>query len=123
MPGNREAAEEIEGGVSVRLIHAWFGLLAVAICLDFCESGNAPVTDLWREVGPAVVLVPSMGASSTNHAHQEKARLLARQHGTAVLVASQHPKQSQALGLAWDGGKVPSRDRPVLHGQLRWTKR
>jgi predicted amidohydrolase len=122
MPGDQVADEEIEGGSSVRLIHAWFGLLGIAICLDFCEIGDSPVTDLWRAIGPALMLVPSMGADPTNNAHREKARPLARQHGTAVVVASQHPLENAALGLSWDSGSGAHQDSPVLHGALRWTK-
>ncbi len=122
MPGGHTVDEKINGSAEVSLIQAWFGLIGVAICLDFCESGDTPVTDLWRAAGPALMLVPSMGADATNHAHDEKARALALQHGTATVVASQHPEAREALGLFWDSNGALTKARPALEGVLRWTK-
>ncbi|HEX7680885.1 MAG TPA: hypothetical protein VF713_22305, partial [Thermoanaerobaculia bacterium] len=100
--GGIEVDEKVSGASEVTLIEAWFGLIGIAICLDFCDSGNSSVTDLWRAAGPALMLVPSMGRKTTNDAHGRKAQELARHHGTATIVASQHDKRKQALGLFWD---------------------
>lgn len=122
MPGGHTVDEKITGSAEVSLIQAWFGLIGVAICLDFCESGDTPVTDLWRAAGPTLMLVPSMGADTTNHAHGEKARALALQHGTATVVASQHPETREALGLFWNSNGALTEARPILEGVLTWTK-
>jgi predicted amidohydrolase len=129
MPDGKVADEDLTGYDQVELLLAPFGLTGVAICLDFCEIGDTPVTDLWRAVGPALMLVPSMGGDSTNHAHRDKARQLALQHGTATVVASQHPKEPKALGLCWyptpegEGNRAvhDGEGVPVLYGSLTWT--
>ncbi len=38
--GGAAVDEDVEAGRSVRLLDAPFGLLGVAICLDFCEIGD-----------------------------------------------------------------------------------
>jgi hypothetical protein len=128
MPGGTTADEDIDSGTEARLLRAPFGLVGVAICLDFCEEGDTPVTDLWRAAGPALMLVPSMAADSTNRAHGREADRLGRQHGTAVLVASQHPEEPGGCGLFWtaaadqvDSGQ-PSVGRPTLAGRWRWKR-
>ncbi len=122
LPGGRLSDEKIEGSDAVTLIHAWLGLIGVAICLDFCETGDTPVTDLWRAVGPALMLVPSMGMETTNHAHDGKAKSLASQYGTITLVASHHPQAAEAVGLFWDAGGTRTEVRPVIECLLTWTK-
>ena len=113
--------EDIEAGSYVRLLDAPFGLVGTAICLDFCEIGDAPVAELWQALGPALMLVPSMGNDGTNHAHRERAKPLALQHGTATLVASQDPVVALARGMLWDQAARASARKPVLHGVLEWT--
>lgn len=120
-PERRATDEDVEPGRKLRLIHAGFGLIAVAICLDFFETGDVPVADLWTMVGPALVLVASMGDETTNHGHRQRANDLRRQHGTAVIVASQHPEDSDALGLFWDRRGTEAEAKPVLQGVLEWT--
>lgn len=128
MPKGERAEEDLEGGRAVELLLVPFGLLGLAICLDFCDSGDAPVADLWTQIGPALMLVPSMGDGSTNSAHRRRALDLARQHATVTVVASQHPTEVLALGLCWGPGagaaspKVKRQvDRPVLFGEIYWT--
>ena len=113
--------EAVEGGSRAHLIQAPFGLIGIAICLDFCETGDVPVTDLWRSVGPALMLIPSMGGDTTNSAHRAKARPLFLQHGTATVVASQHPEEITALGLLCHGPGDPVAARPWLASVLVWT--
>ncbi|MCB1037261.1 MAG: hypothetical protein KDD47_25755, partial [Acidobacteria bacterium] len=113
--------EDIEGGSQVELLHFGFGLLGLAICLDFCEESRVPIKDLWVAIEPALLLVPSMGAESTNNAHHRKAEALARQCGAVTVVASQHPKEPEALGLRWGGKDAkPQRETPILHGVITW---
>lgn len=119
--------EDLVGGHRVELLLLPVGLLGIGICLDFCETGDTPVTDLWRAVGPALMLVPSMGSATTNTAHGAKARVLALHHATLTVVASQHPDRPESRGLAWqpnldDGPAVHAdEDQPVLYGRLLWT--
>ncbi len=115
--------EDIEGSTHVELLQLGFGLVGVALCLDFCEEAETAVERLWSAVGPALMIVPSMGGKSTINAHERKARLLARQHGTATVVASQHPKENAALGLFWDADQeLPDRETPAFHGQISTRK-
>jgi hypothetical protein len=62
-----------------------------------------------------------MGERTTNAAHREKARPLALQHGTATLIASQHPQDAEAVGLGWSAGLDFEPASPVLFGTLTWT--
>jgi predicted amidohydrolase len=111
--------EGVTGGSEVTLFYAWFGLIGVATCLDFCEIGSVPVAKLWGIVGPAMMLVPSMGEETTNIAHAARARELHLQHGTYTIVASQHPELSDALGLSWIAN-LAAEKHPVLEGSLPW---
>ena len=120
-PGEGTVDEAIEGASALTLLHASFGLIGVAICLDFCESGGVPVASLWEAVGPALMLVPSMGRESTNNAHRARAKPLSLQHGTVTVVASQHPEGIEALGFLWDGAGEESRATPVLAADFAWT--
>jgi len=106
--------EDIRAGTRLEVLAGPGGLVALAICLDFCESGGAQVATLWEAVGPALILVPSMGDASTNHAHDRRAGDLGRQHATRVLAATQHHRESKAWGLAWRAGKPQEEASPVL---------
>lgn len=122
MEGKDPLDEDLVPGKKVELVRAPFGLLALAICLDFCEIAGAAVADVWTLIGPALVLVPSMGGASTNHAHGDRARPLVLQHATITIVASQHPKEAEALGLCFQPGSEPAVERPMLHGVILWTQ-
>jgi predicted amidohydrolase len=116
-----EVDEGVEEGLRLELLETPFGLLGVAICLDLCEAGDCPVTHLWQAVGPALLLVPSMGKESTHNAHRRKVQTLTLQHDTVVLVASQHPEESRASGLCLRD--IPGlEEAPVLYGRIRWTR-
>jgi predicted amidohydrolase len=119
--GAASVDEDIEAGSHVGLLAAPFGLVGVAICLDFCEIGDAPVAELWQALGPALMLVPSMGGDTTNHAHRSKARPLALRHGTTTLVASQHPEKALACGLVCRRDAKARTGKPLLFGVLTWT--
>ncbi|MBI4701557.1 MAG: hypothetical protein HY744_10415 [Deltaproteobacteria bacterium] len=103
----RPLDEDIEGGNELVLLAARCGLVALAICLDFCEIGGVPVASLWSAAGPSLVLVPSMEPSETqqtNKAHEARAKELRREHCTRVLVASQDVGCQNGQGLAWFDG-------------------
>ena len=105
--------EDIVGHDELRVLAGPHGLLALAICLDFCEASSTPIGSLWPKLGPALVLVPSMGEAPTNKRHDVRARELRAQHMTRVLMASQHPQKPTAVGHAWfDEGQADN--SPVL---------
>lgn len=111
--------EGVKAGLSICLVHASFGLAGLAVCRDFCEEGGR-VEGLWEQVGPALMLVPSMGSDSTNRSHGRKARKLARSHGTRTLVASQHDLDAVATGFYWNGPEKLAQASPVLYGAIHW---
>lgn len=118
MSGGQDVDEDVEIGTELELLYGPQGLVGLAICLDFCEGGEAPVRELWRAVGPGIVLVPSMGAGSTTRAHERRATELATHHGTTSIVASQHPRDADATGVAWPGDTAPT--SPSRCGPVRW---
>ena len=82
------AIEDIDGDSRIELTSTPLGLLALSICLDFCEEGGA-FADLWHLIGPGLVLVPSMSGKATREAHQRRAQSLHRAHATISAVAIQ----------------------------------
>jgi hypothetical protein len=116
--GGTPIDEGCEAGTQLRLLHTDAGLLAIAICLDFCQTGDVPMATVWNAVAPAVVLVPSMGEKNTNDAHLARAQALYKLHGTRTAVASQPSKRDdRPRGLA-----VPAKPKsrvPVLW--LTWS--
>lgn len=115
-----EIYEDVEGASHLRLLYCEFGLLAVAICLDFCETGSAPVADIWKVIGPALVLVPSMGDDKTNNAHGRRAEELDRQHSTVCLIASQQEDGTAAQGIRHCPDHRGENDSPYLAGEFSW---
>lgn len=111
--------ELIAGGSLLRLLLCGVGVVAPAICLDFCEIAPAPVATLWAQAGPDLVLLPSMGEENTNASHQQRARELAAVHGTRVLLASQHPDRPTAVGIAMLPNVEPQAAAPVIMLTLR----
>jgi hypothetical protein len=112
--------EDIDAGDELRLVATRKGLVGIAICLDFCEGGEAPVATLWSAVAPALLLVPSMGTESTNHAHQDKARGLQLLHASTVLVANQHPDAARAWGLLLRPGEKALVEDGCITGTMPW---
>jgi hypothetical protein len=114
--------EHVRPGAEVRLLVTPFGLLGLAICLDFCE-GIGPGGQIWSAIGPGLVLVPSMGKESTYNAHRAKAHRMWLEHGTVTAVASQPESWPVAplYGLVHDAHgvshKVAGGIRGPFHGE------
>lgn len=68
-------------------------LIAVSICLDFCDDR---VPDLYADLGVDLVLVPSMGKESTMASHERHAASLQSRHGGVTFLVQQHPYVSPA---------------------------
>lgn len=117
-PDSAPVDEGVEGGHRLVLLSTPIGLIGLAICLDFCDEGDSTVAELWRLAGAEVMLVPSMGSETTNHAHERRARELVRHHATVTIVASQHPEQNQARGLFWQPNGAEGHSEPTIVGAL-----
>ena len=92
MKGDQPLDEDVQGYNATVLLRSSFGLIGIAICLDFCVEDTGPLSSLWKAVGPALMLVPSMGGVRTNRRHRARAEVLSEIHATATLIASQHPE-------------------------------
>ncbi len=99
-----KAIEYIEPASHLTVLPTEVGLIALGICLDFCQdlpSMNA----LWNQLGPSLVFVPSMSNKATRTAHHRRAKDLLRNHGTITAVAIQPEpvnevaKKSRKYGL------------------------
>lgn len=63
-------------------------LVAVSICLDFCDDR---VPDLYADLGLDLVIVPSMGKETTTESHQRHATTLQSRQGGVTILVQQHP--------------------------------
>jgi predicted amidohydrolase len=82
--------EAISVGHEITLVQTPIGLVAVAICKDFCD---VHVGTVWRELQPEWLLVPAYGDGAT--AHQRAAHAIALVSATVTVVAHE-PKHSEA---------------------------
>ncbi len=97
--------EDINPGRRISLLPLPLGLLATPICLDFCEA-DQPLPELWKELGPAWLLVPAMGDGSSRRAHARAARTLFVTRGSVTALANQPPRMGLAApGFIYDGQK------------------
>lgn len=80
--------EAIRAGHKVPVIVMEDRLVAIAICLDFCDDCGLEV---YRHLGVDLVIVPSMGDDKTVDAHERHAKILQSQQGSITLVVQQHP--------------------------------
>jgi hypothetical protein len=91
--------ERIRPGRTLGLVPTAVGLVAIAICRDFCEEA-VPYRELWSRVGASLVLVASMGDAATVSALRRQAAALGREHGTICAVAVQpHTAASRNYGF------------------------
>lgn len=82
------AGEDIDVGRTMTLLSTPIGLLALPICLDFCDAGEA-IRKLWLEIFADWLLVPAMGDDSSMRAHDRAAQLEADYYqGAVVLLAN-----------------------------------
>jgi hypothetical protein len=97
--------EDIHPGRRISLLPLPLGLLATPICLDFCEA-DQPLPELWKELGPAWLLVPAMGDGSSRRAHARAARTLFVTRGSVTALANQPLRGGlPAPGFIYDGQK------------------
>ncbi|MGH8563577.1 MAG: hypothetical protein ACREXW_05615 [Gammaproteobacteria bacterium] len=66
--GRVERPEGIETGEEIQLLDTPIGLLAIPICLDFCDEAH-PFNFLWQDLGVEWLLVPAMGDDKSISAH------------------------------------------------------
>jgi len=103
--GGPDWCEKIAPGDGIRLLNTPLGLLAMPICLDFCQAGMV-FAGLWETLGIEWALVPAFGNAASMRAHARRARELARAHGTRTLLANQpYPAGCQAPGFIHPGGR------------------
>lgn len=90
--------EDIEVYGAIHILVTDRELIAFAICKDFCDKAQAvPVTQLDVDL----VLVPSMGESSTMTAHREAADLMKVRFGARTVVVQQRPQTTAAGGPSY----------------------
>ena len=89
-PGEGELVEDIDGGRSITAVATPIGLVAVAICKDFCD---VHVGDIWRQLQPEWLPVPACGPGLD--AHQRAATQIALAAGTVTVLAHE-PMGSKA---------------------------
>ena len=80
--------EAIRAGTGLTVIVMEDRLVAIAVCLDFCDDCGLEV---YRHLGADLVVVPSMGDGRTVDAHERHAKTLQSQQGSVTLVVQQHP--------------------------------
>jgi hypothetical protein len=74
--------EEIELGDEITVLVTPIGLVALAICKDFCDDH---VGRVWEQLQPEWLLVPAYGRGAS--AHETAARRISRMAGTIVILA------------------------------------
>lgn len=84
-PGERE---KITTGATIHLLDTPIGLIAMPICLDFCEE-SSPFADLWQIIGADWHLVPAYGGKENISAHNKRAAGLNRAHGAMTVLSNQ----------------------------------
>lgn len=109
--GTSEKKEGIVTGDRIELLDTPVGLMAMPICLDFCEEGH-PFTELWQSLGVEWLLVPAFGCDTSVSAHLRRAAELQRAHGAVCTLANQHPEgQEGAQGfIRHDDRRGPERE-------------
>ena len=93
-PGE-DLVEGIAGAGRLELLLTPRGLLAIAICIDFCDADKRR---LWDQLGPGLVLIPSMGVQSTLSAHARQSKELQRSQAPLLALAQQWNDGSDAHG-------------------------
>ena len=89
--GPKEKPEKISTGRRIELLDTPIGLIAMPICLDFCDE-RSPFNGLWDEISAEWLLVPAYGGKTSITAHLRKAETLQRSHSAVSVVANQDPQ-------------------------------
>ncbi len=101
--GPKKKHESIATGNKIELLDTSIGLIAMPICLDFCEE-DSPFNELWQNLGVEWLLVPAFGNGKSISAHLRKADNILRTHGTVTALANQNPEAlDKDLGFVWHG--------------------
>ena len=87
--GTKGRFENISTGKRIELLDTSFGLIAMPICLDFCEEG-VPFGEIWEHISAEWLLVPAFGNTSSLNAHWREAKKLYRSHKAVSVVSNQH---------------------------------
>ncbi len=94
--------ERLETGSEVRVLMTPLGLLAIPICLDFCQE-EQPFSTLWSNLGIQCALVPAMGTRASLSAHADRAKVLSRGFATLAVVAHQALSEEGVDREQWRG--------------------
>jgi len=87
----RDHVEAHRTGDSIQLLDTPLGLLAMPICLDFCEEGH-PFSSLWQELGINWYIIPAFGDDRSVRAHQRRAKNLANAWNALSILTNQDPQ-------------------------------
>ena len=93
----RSLPEAIEPGTSLQILVTDDQLIAIGICLDFCDDCESHV---YQALDVDLILVPSMEYRNTADAHARHARTLQTLHETYVFVVQQAPVERGSVRRA-----------------------
>ncbi|KFE68615.1 hypothetical protein [Hyalangium minutum] len=106
-----QGAEDIHTGKWIRLMGLPLGMLAMPICLDFCEA-DGPMPEVWKNIGPEWVLVPALGDATSLRAHARAAAQLYTTRGSVTVLANQPKTEGEkAPGFVYQGQKRDSAEK------------
>jgi predicted amidohydrolase len=112
--GGRVARERIEPGSDFPILVTRDGLVAFAICLDFCDR---QFDGVYGTLDVDFLLVPSCGDEKTMESHLQNASRSDTRYSTATFVVQQaYPKKPRSNGyvlLAADGASPTSKSTKV----------
>ena len=98
--GQGRNRENITHGTDFPILLSPEGLVAFAICLDFCNHATGKET-LYERVDVDFLLVTSCGNATTMKSHLHTAYMVHRRYGTVSFIAQQcHPPMDSARGYA-----------------------
>lgn len=89
---DRDPVERFTSGDEIAALLTPIGMVALAICKDFCDDA---LQAIWQELQPEWLLVPAYGEGERPHA--EAAKRIARMYGTITILAHE-PLHSTRAG-------------------------
>lgn len=114
-PAAGEIVEDIDGGSGITAVATPIGLVAVAICKDFCD---VHVGDIWRQLQPEWLLVPAYGPGLD--AHHRAAQHIALTTGTITVLAHEGMGSTPGPARGFVHGGQPA-EAPAGASFLVWT--
>lgn len=115
-PGEGEIVEDIDGGGGITAVVTPIGLVAVAICKDFCD---VHVGDVWRQLQPEWLLVPAYGPGL--EAHARAAQQIALAAGTVTVLAHEAMDSAAGPSRSFVHG-AEAAEAPAGAGFLLWHR-